>query len=150
MCGRVVQSRNAVQMGVALLLGNTSSSSPTDVPSENNLASAKDYEWNDNWNLAPGMGSIVFILDGSSDSNTKDLMQSRIRPTLKVWGIIPKSGTPQAPLPPGPNKHFSHLMYNARSETLYEKRTFRDLALKGNVGFNDFHINIMESQKQLS
>ena len=51
----------------------------------------------------------------------------------QVWGIVPKGGSVNHPLPTGVSKHFSNLMFNARSDTLYEKRTFRDLALKGNT-----------------
>ena len=127
MCGRVVQSRNAIQMGTSLLLGDQPSSHghPTDTTSI-------PVEYTDNWNLAPGMKSVVFILDEPTDLHSKS-SSIQISPQMKVWGVIPKSGTIESPLPSGPNKHFAHLMYNARSETLYEKKTFRDLALKGNV-----------------
>ena len=135
--------RNAVRLGAALLCGNTSSppTNPSEKKSSENIEDIQ-LNWADNWNLAPGMGSVIFLLDESSASNSSVSINSRLSPTTKVWGIIPKSGTPQSPLPLGPNKHFSHLMYNARSETLYEKRTFRDLALKGNVRF--YHLQRLQ------
>jgi len=141
MCGRVAQSSHALQLGAALLYGNTNAypstinhtleNSTFDVEKDNDIY-CQNITWNDNWNLAPGMESIVYLLDDISNNYSVSI-HSHIRPSRKVWGIIPKSGTYQSPLPTGPNKHFSHLMYNARSETLYEKHTFRNLALKGNV-----------------
>lgn len=51
----------------------------------------------------------------------------------KVWGIVPRAGTKNHPLDQGPGQHFSNMMYNARSDTLYEKKTYRDLAIRGNT-----------------
>ncbi len=141
MCGRAAQSRNAVQIGAESLIHGDKSSSSSNKPLETSTSTRAsssisstdksgvlEITWNDNWNLAPGMDSIVYLYNETSSSS-----QNNIQASKKVWGIIPKSGTCESPLPIGPNKHFSHLMYNARSETLYEKRTFRNLALKGNV-----------------
>jgi len=138
MCGRVAQSRRAVQIGAQMLLGEQSddtnpSENDTSPTMKNTSSFSAMNQLMDNWNLAPGMESTIFLLDIPTELNPTSPVHSRIRSTVKVWGIIPKDGSAQNPLPPGPNKHFSHLMYNARSETLYEKRTFRDLAVKGNV-----------------
>jgi putative SOS response-associated peptidase YedK len=99
----------------------------------------------DNSNLSPGMKSAIFHLslkknkkdktmELTSEATSKAIGNNAetsicIECTEKVWGLVPKSGTAQQPLPKGPSKHFSNLMFNARSDTLYDKRTFRDLAL---------------------
>lgn len=49
----------------------------------------------------------------------------------KVWGLVTQRGTPSSPLPVGMAKHFQQLMFNARSDTLYEKPTFGRLASSG-------------------
>merc|ERR1719491_616590 len=100
----------------------------------------------DNLNLSPGMKSIVFCKE---PSQTENASPSTVTPTTstvtasepmsticmreKVWGIVPRSGTRNMPLDEGPALHFSNMMYNARSDTLYEKRTYRDLAIRGNT-----------------
>merc|ERR1719491_1847765 len=88
----------------------------------------------DNLNLSPGMKSIVFCKE---PSQTENASPSTVTPTTstvtasepmsticmreKVWGIVPRSGTRNMPLDEGPALHFSNMMYNARSDTLYEK-----------------------------
>lgn len=87
----------------------------------------------DNWNLSPGMKSVIFHAD--NDVVNHGLKEETRQPNIrvkcaeKIWGIVPKSGSKNNPLPAGPSKHFSNLMFNARSDTLYEKQTFRDLVL---------------------
>ena len=80
----------------------------------------------DNYNLSPGMDAIIFWRDESSGD---------IRVDRKVWGLVPRGGSPTKPLPSDPKEriamHFSNLMYNARSDTLYSKPTFSKLALQG-------------------
>jgi len=50
------------------------------------------------------------------------------------WGLVTKAGSAQNPLPSGSKArmgmHFSGLMYNARTDTLFEKPTFSKLALR--------------------
>mmetsp|Transcript_27595 Transcript_27595/g.40749 ORF Transcript_27595/g.40749 Transcript_27595/m.40749 type:complete len:373 (+) Transcript_27595:224-1342(+) len=73
----------------------------------------------DNYNLCPGMEATVFFKkDG----------QVCVEP--KTWGLITKHGTKRNPLPGGKAPHFSALMYNARSETLYLKSSFSNLISK--------------------
>jgi putative SOS response-associated peptidase YedK len=78
-------------------------------------------EWRDNYNMSPGMDALVFWKDG----------KHIIRVDQKVWGLVPRAGTKQSPLPIGMNQHFSNLMFNARSDTLYIKPTFARLASVG-------------------
>jgi len=104
----------------------------------------------DNLNLSPGMKSIVFCKEpcktenGSpsttstattptSSTTTASETTSTIRMREKVWGIVSRAGTKNLPLDEGPAQHFSNMMFNARSDTLYEKRTYRDLAIRGNT-----------------
>ena len=49
----------------------------------------------------------------------------------KVWGLVNQRGTSAAPLPVGMAKHFQGLMFNARSDTLYQKPSFGRLASQG-------------------
>jgi len=47
----------------------------------------------------------------------------------KTWGLLTKAGTSKSPLPENTmNLHFKNLMFNARSDTLFEKPTFARLA----------------------
>ncbi len=150
---KITSASSSVGVGgsvsVKLPLSSSSSSSVSQSPS---LRTAQS----DNYNLGPGMSSVIFHKqpksttdDDVDDASTRactgitqkeknSRSSSSSSPSIcsttnKVWGICPKSGTKNHPLPPGPGKHFSNLMFNARSETLYEKRTFRNLALTGNV-----------------
>ena len=80
------------------------------------------YEWNDNFNMSPGMDAMVFF---------KDKTSGKVRMDRKVWGLISRRGTKSNPLPTGMNQHFQALMFNARSDSLYEKPTFARLAAMG-------------------
>lgn len=71
-----------------------------------------------NYNMSPGMEAIIFWCD----HHTKEITMGK-----KVWGLIPRNGTISNPIPNGMNKHFEGLMFNARSDTLYEKQTFAKL-----------------------
>jgi len=89
------------------------------------------YKWQDNFNLSPGMDAMVFYKD-------KD---GSIRMDRKIWGLVNKQGTRANPLPPGMGKHFEGLMFNARSDTLYQKHSFGRLASMGRsciVAFDGF------------
>jgi putative SOS response-associated peptidase YedK len=67
------------------------------------------------------MDAVVFYKDDKGG----------IRADRKIWGLVPRSGTKQSPLATGMNQHFSNLMFNARSDTLYTKPTFSRLAAAG-------------------
>mmetsp|Transcript_7105 Transcript_7105/g.15517 ORF Transcript_7105/g.15517 Transcript_7105/m.15517 type:complete len:408 (-) Transcript_7105:197-1420(-) len=81
----------------------------------------------DNVNMGPGMRGLVLHKGGNETSGRS----GGIVCEEMVWGLVPKAGTKTSPLPTGPSQHYSNLMFNARSDTLYDKRTFRDLALRG-------------------
>mmetsp|Transcript_24907 Transcript_24907/g.30614 ORF Transcript_24907/g.30614 Transcript_24907/m.30614 type:complete len:403 (+) Transcript_24907:150-1358(+) len=102
-----------------------------------------EKEKEDNWNLSPGLKSTIFHCQNtSSTTNGSPTATSLITPnkvqeedkvitcSTKTWGLVPKPGTQNHPLFNGPTQHFENLMFNARSDTLYEKNTFRKLALQ--------------------
>ena len=73
-----------------------------------------------NFNMSPGMDAFVFWKDDKSQV---------MRMELKTWGLITKGGTVNSPLPENDiGLHFKNLMFNARSDTLFEKPTFARLA----------------------
>lgn len=95
-----------------------------------------DEESRDNYNMSPGMDAVVFWMDrdepaslsteGNNNNNNNRLKMSRM-----TWGLVPRRGSAAAPLPHGMSKHFANLMFNARTDTLYEKPTFAALANAG-------------------
>lgn len=126
MCGRAAQTHRAVH-AAALVLGEGSSSSNSssrqapqqdrrDVAADKDEQQEETDSWTDNYNMSPGMGARVFCLEND------ELVTHE-----KVWGLVPRGGTPKAPLQLGMSLHFSNRMFNARSDTLYEKRTFSGL-----------------------
>jgi putative SOS response-associated peptidase YedK len=139
MCGRSAQTL-AVVGAAASSLGATlpnnphhdcSNSSPStkyaankNDNGENSSTDASSQEWHDNFNMSPGMNAIVFWKENGE-----------LRADRKAWGLVPKAGTSQKPLPPSGKTrmalHFSNLMFNARSDTLFTKPTFSRLAGKG-------------------
>jgi len=59
----------------------------------------------------------------------KDHRDQGIRMERKTWGLVTKGGTTNSPLPENNmSLHFKNLMFNARSDTLFEKPTFARLA----------------------
>jgi putative SOS response-associated peptidase YedK len=77
------------------------------------------YISRDNYNMSPGMDAIVFWMNHS----TNQIQMKRM-----VWGLLPRNGSINIPLEKGMNKHFNSLMFNARSDTLYDKPTFYNLS----------------------
>ena len=125
MCGRASQSVRGVERSAELL-----GASPPPPPSSSSSSSSSF----DNPNLSPGMRSLVFRhrdgkVDGGVGEGTDD--RGMIACEESVWGLIVRGGTSGTPLPPGPSKHFADLRFNARADTLYDRRTFRDLAGRG-------------------
>lgn len=112
MCGRSVLTLAALQMACEMIKKTSSTEVINDI----------NEDIHDNLNLSPGMQSVVFHKIGEG---------STIGHSTKIWGLISRGGTVSQPLPEGANKHFENLMFNARSDTLYEKRTFLDLARRG-------------------
>ena len=146
MCGRAAQTL-AVVAGAASSLGATLPSNPhhgssTPPPCKqdttnnninnnnnndnggNSSTDASSHEWHDNFNMSPGMNAVVFWKENGE-----------LRADRKAWGLVPKAGTSPKPLPPSGNTrmalHFSNLMFNARSDTLFTKPTFSRLAGQG-------------------
>ncbi|KAL3794917.1 hypothetical protein HJC23_004294 [Cyclotella cryptica] len=80
----------------------------------------------ENSNMSPGNTPHVFRRRPSSDE---------LECTTMTWGLIPQNGTHHSPhhLPSDPqfssSPHFK--MFNARSETIYEKRSFSGLVRSG-------------------
>lgn len=107
MCGRTAQTVQAVRMAALRL--------QVDVTPE---TEAELDESRDNYNLSPGMDAFVFYRNETN---------GQIQVDRKVWGLVPRAGTAQSPLPSGMSKHFQNLMFNARADTLYDKPTFSRL-----------------------
>mmetsp|Transcript_18677 Transcript_18677/g.51113 ORF Transcript_18677/g.51113 Transcript_18677/m.51113 type:complete len:265 (+) Transcript_18677:41-835(+) len=149
MCGRSAQTQTAVYAAAASLRirgggggsgsdngGEPTTTSTTTTTTTNsgfasnsttipNRHHQQDYEWTDNYNLAPGMSAMVFF---------KDENDGQIRMEPKVWGLVTRGGTKNQPLPTGTSmmaQHFQAHMFNARSDTLYERSTFARLASMG-------------------
>jgi len=125
MCGRAAQTHHAVR-AAAESLGLASSSASQNnetataaAPSRNQSTSSSSNieEWQDNYNMSPGMDALVIWKVGDS-----------VKISRKVWGLVSRGGTKASPLAKGMNQHFSNLMFNARSDTLYQKPTFARLA----------------------
>ena len=147
MCGRAVQSRAAL-MSATLLLNSAANSSSTheatsrhlqeDTTNNNNNDASHSndefmkYPGKDVWNMSPGMSSMIFRKP-SPQHDKKTSSRSCFANEISTWGLVTRSGTKSSPIPDGASKHFSNLMFNARSETLYSKKVFSELALKGNV-----------------
>lgn len=112
MCGRAVQTRRGVNLASLFLECNDN---------DNECASVRN-DGKDNCNLSPGNEVTVFELDKETKT---------IKSTKKVWGLITKGGTKASPLPEGKTKHFQNLMFNARSETIHEKYSFKPLLAQG-------------------
>jgi putative SOS response-associated peptidase YedK len=128
MCGRTAQTRTAVRAAADILGAPQPREEEGDAPEERNSGeSSSEHDATnsisrrgDNYNLSPGMGAVVFY-------KNKD---GKIVSESKIWGLITKHGTTKNPLPTGMGPHFSALMYNARSDTLFVKQTFGNLLSK--------------------
>lgn len=128
MCGRAAQTFQAAtaaaqSLGVPESNRNTQRpqhrTSGSSTPAAPNAVGATEQQAElsvDNFNMSPGMDAIVIFQDN------KQLTAGR-----KLWGIVSKGGTRATPLPTGMSIHFSSLMFNARSDTLFEKPTFSRL-----------------------
>jgi putative SOS response-associated peptidase YedK len=141
MCGRAAQTLAVVRVA-ASSLGATLPNNPHHGSSTSPPPSTKDatkrndngenssstddssHEWHDNFNMSPGMDAMVFWKENGE-----------LKADRKAWGLVPKAGTCQNPLPPSGKTrmslHFSNLMFNARTDTLFTKPTFSRLAGQG-------------------
>lgn len=126
MCGRAAQTSvafTAFESSMQQLLLTSPSSSTQVTPTViSNETVAKTGTDQPNYNMSPGMDAVVFWNDAGSN---------KIQSGKKVWGLVTRGGTQTSPIPDGMGKHFEGLMFNARSDTLYEKPTFSKLARSG-------------------
>jgi putative SOS response-associated peptidase YedK len=124
MCGRTAQTLASVRFAAATVCPNSSDSlSAATLDRSNQGDNAPDDVppvYRDNFNLSPGMDAIVFWKEGG-----------QVQWGRKVWGLVPRGGSATVPLPQGMGKHFDNLMFNARSDTLFQKPTFGALAANG-------------------
>jgi len=155
MCGRAAQTADSLATAENILQQNARTSNYQVDPSSRNDSSSSHHHDNDSqqqqqhqdsdcYNLAPGNHFVIFHAAQPKQprtahaQNNENTTTTTITPnsssriitsSSKIWGLCPKHGTPKQPLEKGPGKHFANLMYNARSDTLYEKYTFSKLAL---------------------
>jgi putative SOS response-associated peptidase YedK len=122
MCGRTAQTLAAVRFAAATVCPNGSDSlnAALDTANQEDIAPDEAPGYRDNFNLSPGMDAIVFWKEGG-----------QVQWGRKVWGLVPRGGSATVPLPQGMGKHFDNLMFNARSDTLFQKPTFGALAANG-------------------
>jgi putative SOS response-associated peptidase YedK len=156
MCGRAAQTYYAVQTAAKHLHATTTTAFPqppshghyiatngdgatTTIAAGDARASATSSMHRDNYNMSPGMDAYVFVR-GNDDSKSNGTTTTTTGTTdaaspssisiecvSKVWGIVTQKGTAQAPLPEGMNIHFSNNMFNARSDSLYQRPTYARL-----------------------
>ena len=121
MCGRTAQTRQAVR-AAATALGAPEPREHAHVPdrASEDIHTGPHFRWSDNYNLSPGMDAMVFWRNEKGD----------IESSLKTWGLVTRNGTAIKPIPKGMSKHFEGLMFNARSDTLWDKPTFTGLLHK--------------------
>lgn len=135
MCGRAAQTHRAVSEAAHSLGCDRSSWTHANV--EDTITTSKsDHNHTpllssnvhseesvyDNFNMSPGMDAFVFW---------KATEVGKIKLARKTWGLVTRHGSQASPIPAGMNLHFSNMMFNARSDTLWEKPTFSRLAAKG-------------------
>ena len=120
MCGRTAQSRHAVRLAAQILGAPPPRESYNDGNDDGDGENEEEYGWTDNFNLSPGMGAMVFSMDD----------RGNLQCSFKKWGLVTRHGTKKNPTPEGMNQHFENLMYNARTDTLWDKVTFRSLLEK--------------------
>jgi len=113
MCGRVAQTASVVEIAARKFSAFASPrTSVCDPPGCN-------------FNLSPGMDCDVLLLGENGDLQVE----------RKKWGLITKNGTANNPLYTDESEViklcFESLCFNARSETLYSKPTFSNLAHRG-------------------
>lgn len=131
MCGRAAQTAAAVSAAAQSLHvdehtsnldGNAShsaSSSNTRHTENKETSSSAADDNHDNYNLSPGMDATIFW----KESTTEQIQSGR-----KRWGLVTRPGSKANPLPENSmNLHFSNLMFNARTDTLFDKPTFARL-----------------------
>ncbi|KAL7537888.1 hypothetical protein ACHAXR_011722 [Thalassiosira sp. AJA248-18] len=136
MCGRAAYSARAISTAAAAFShgGVTKEDGATGHPTKS-AQSAKEatqlmipIEIKDRPNTSPGNEFHVF-------RRSKKLVNDVELEHNMIWGLIPNNGTRHSPhlLPTNPEYSVSphYVMFNARSETLYDKRSFSGLIRNG-------------------
>jgi len=83
-------------------------------------------------NMSPGYTFYVFHKgQHHEDDQQHNMEEATVMCSSKVWGLVTRPGTVHNPLPPGPSKHFSNFMFNARSEEAADKISFGKLIRTG-------------------
>ena len=134
-----ITATSAKYMNHAMMVHESNNSN--DIDGMKDTVAADNMKRSDNYNMSPGMDAIVFWVDHSNSKNvtttttaTSTTGSNAIHPKIQMkrmtWGLLSQNGTTSKPLEKGMNKHFTNLMYNARSDTLYEKVTFHNLCSK--------------------
>lgn len=140
MCGRTAYSSRSINTAAAAFesrsfadgkssASSSSSSSSSQVQSRIIRRDPSDVPSRPN----AGPGSTMQIFRRSTKDDVKN--NSSLELCTGVWGLIPNNGSHHAPhlLPSDPKFSSSphYKMFNARSETIYEKRSFRGLIRNG-------------------
>ena len=143
MCGRAAQTHHAYLSAASPLVqggappssgsnGTASTRSETtakQVSSEDtSTTTSEGILSKDNFNMSPGMDAFIFVRDPHS-ANAASVTSVKL--LQSTWGLVPRAGSARNPIPEGMSKHFNNLMFNARSDTLFEKPTFSRLAHEG-------------------
>ena len=128
MCGRTAYSVDAISAAAAAFENGEGSNIVADGKSTE-LMQHFPNEVKDRPNTGPGNKFLIFrSLKRDSGKNDIDLCAA-------IWGLIPNNGTRNSPhlLPTDPKFSVSphYAMFNARSETIYDKRSFSGLIRNG-------------------
>ena len=128
MCGRTAYSSRSINTAAAAF-ENPKSSPSKDV--NESVIRLDPSEVTNRPNAGPG--STMHIFRRSTDEKRKDNIMLEL--CAGVWGLIPNNGSHHAPhLLPSDSKFSSsphYSMFNARSETIYDKRSFSGLIRNG-------------------
>ena len=123
MCGRAAQSIGTVmEAASSLAVSNLPLIGESGVNKESsscNSSNSFPSQHANLQNMSPGYTFYVFHNDLNGVVAAK-----------KVWGLVTQPGTVNNPIAPGPSKHFSNMMFNARSEEAATKFSFGKLIQK--------------------
>ncbi len=107
------------------------------------LQNLQNVTFENNANLSPGMNTIIFHKDKKHITNIITCTEQR-------WGLIPTPGTIHNPINiHNKSQYFSNLMFNARSNTLYEKPTFQNIQNQTCIWFIDGYYEWKENDNDV-
>ena len=129
MCGRTSYSVNAISAAAAAFENGEGGKIIVADGKSTALMQQIPNEVKDRPNTGPGNKFLIFrSLRKVSGNDDLDLCEA-------IWGLIPNNGTQNSPhlLPTDPKFSVSphYAMFNARSETIYDKRSFSGLIRNG-------------------